>query len=443
MATKTINGREYALEYHRGMQFAVTEREGVKYAVYHGARNSLVLKPLNEEVPRQVLAQEALDQFEGFLPPFNRRGLEALVTGFTDWNVNTPFAMKMAQKLVDHSIPPFYSENFEIVTGDGVAFPVIDQVILLGSGNFAKRIGQKVARQESRFPDRERKDPFFLPSSRAEDVIDFAQKAYDHGEINPQLVRDLSFRLSRSRATPENQRVYSDYQIAALEYLRERLIGLTPIPRTYSREYQPGMDLSFLGKASFWHIDFSPEDRVRIAQDFLERKVKTNSLRGETVERMSLLFPQVFADRRVVQLETQRVRDRYAECFTGNPNYKVPPEVLVDPQFKDLKDDYLQRVEAYIGNIARTNPDLLLSNIENIAKMPSSPQFLTYAGPVAAIIHKHRLNLLHSMDDQQFMSRFDDPHKMASFAGRKFFPEAMANATHTYVVERYRSLTAK
>ena len=105
--------------------------------------------------------------------------------------------------------------------------------------------------------------------SNLNDILDFRTQAFDGDQISPQVIRDIGnylFEKDMKENTPEH--LHNLYILGAM-HLENTLQDVTPKVRSYTK-FNPGDSIDFITRL-FWHTKYSPEDRVKIAEEYKTR----------------------------------------------------------------------------------------------------------------------------------------------------------------------------
>ncbi len=390
-------------------------------------------------------ARKALENFRDYLYALDREGLRDFVEGKTHFGAADPTrVLKRVERLLDADIPPIFIEDMESVSENGRPFPLLDYIILFGSGKLGDRMS--AARLNANMARR----TIDIPRAYPREIMLFAQKAFDNGERVPQLDRDLAFRVVYfTHAKGKNQPEYMGNYPVAIEFLRDMLTAFIPQTRVYPRKFEDGMNVNFVCSTEPWYLDFSPEDRIRIAERFKEM-IYRNSLivRGRTtskemaIQRMHALFPEVVEITRE-DILVAGTRQRYTDAIASGQYDRVPQLIFVDPQYQQLKLDFLTLLEQKIQNHRQTKPDDFLKPLKGngVGRRFGLNEKLVYIHEIADIIHKYRLDILQNMSDADFQTRFPTNQFTAALGIRHADRgTTCGNALHDYVVQRYKDL---
>lgn len=398
---------------HEGVMELIQKAEddqSVKAIVERIHKTEDVNSLINSLIQRMRKAQSVLDVYGGYLYPSNRQAIKAAAQGLRYISDRTlESCIKRAEGFIAKKIPPIFQEEFESESEDGSIFPVVDEIILLGSGteNFRKKI-MKTARWY-----RKKRVDFQFPRSYPEDVLLFAKHAFDDGQINPHFVRDLEFRMrNHNRTLEKNVAKYKQGKLIVLQVLRKALSQFIPSRTEYPKQFTEGMDLKFLNESFVWCVDYSPQDREKIFYAYV-KAISEGALpkKEKTMNRMRALFPHL-EGLSIEDIQDRDIRRRYAEAIESGKYSRVPSVIFVDPQYEELKREVIVKIFEMLRQ-HRDDPAIVEMKIgTQLARhLGLDPVFIHLPGIVGAI-NGYRLEQLKGMSDEKFLELF--PHQLAA-----------------------------
>jgi len=201
----------------------------------------------------------------------------------------------------------------EIYAVDNLQFPQVDWVIglvikALGIRNRAWEEDNRLGRLRPHSKNKSGK-PNILDVT-PEEVVEFANVAYDDTEINPQFLADLNWLTRRKGYDSETLEWLVDSRSKTYIDLQEILWDLIP----WETEYRdPPSNLPNLDNERFWHLGLSPKSRLSVAQQYrcqiIEEYSSKNRFRSKdkrSLERMAMLFPDEGFDELMESVESRK-----------------------------------------------------------------------------------------------------------------------------------------
>lgn len=397
-----------------------------------------------ERYARQLeLCRELLENHSGYLYAGDREKITAFLNDDVALSPNDlpEQATLRAQRFMNAGIQPIFEQGLENETDAGKRFPVLDDIILQGSGNLSQKVAAKATARDVYTPDWRRNERnMLIPRAKPEDVLAFAQRAYDNGQVNPQFVRDLGFRVRHyTKASDKNKARYEAAQNIALSYLQNALKVFIPEQSSYSKKYEQGMDLKFVYGKSMWHLDYSPEDRQKIANDFADRIKKKELPRSKlTVMRMKTLFPEIDLPG-VEDLIASEIRGRTQNALKEGNAMDVSSAILCDPQFRDLYVQWLGKMDNFFKEKYEQDPQLFTRSVNNdFAKSVGIRSQFMHIPDVREILNRYRLQALENLSDEDFLAQFSQQRTGKFGIGNLSIDDAQT--IHHYVLERRKRI---
>ena len=208
---------------------------------------------------------------------------------------------------------------------------------------------------------------------------------------------------------------------------------MRPTERIY-HSFDPQQPLDFLGDR-FWHVQYHPEDRRRIAEEFKKRvEQHEDKIKKETFRRMKILLPEII-NLNDSDLEVAFNKKRMRECQTSHDYKGMPKIVLVDSRYGT---EYSKTVEAHIAArceaiVKGENPLKIFENIGNLHAEIKVPPIL-YLERFHDIVTTARIKALEEMSDNIFVEYFgSSPGRVLSLGHRQL-------TDNNYLDNRFRML---
>ncbi len=419
-----------------------------------------LLEPTELQILESDLKQKAesfLQEFRGYVYSLHRSAIKDFILGRyvmgpKYFEERLTAYRKRADELITAKIPSIFLEEFESRSEDGLMFPVLDSILLQGSGSKNYRL----VNASNAIWHRENERDVRLPIATSKTIILFAQHAFDDGEINPQFVRDLQFKLGIfDNASDAKIPEYQENKLLAIEYLRTVLRDFIPEKTDYEKKYKPGMELKFLFNDSVWCVDFSPEDRIKIFNDFVERlkaekfKGKVDNLSG-TIERMKFLFPEL-SGLEESELRANKIRLRYEQIHLkynkaiSSGNYaSIPQDIFLFPEYADLKNDFMKKAYDLLKE-HRFDPALVENKIStNLANYLGLDPIAIHFPEISSIINSYRMEQFIKMTDGDFTKFIPDKFTALGYGmyrhGFRKGERTTKDPLHQYVMDRFKNL---
>ena len=217
-----------------------------------------------ERYQAQLRVAEDLLQDADYISPGERQELEGILNKKRILELTNPErTRKRIEQFKEAGVPPLYDPRFETAED---SFPVLDFLMQFPTGIYQRR----AAAQHAEARRLERKRVGRIIPSTLEDVFAFRTLAFDGDRLSDSVVGELEdYARTKDLGALDTDEVVKGDLLLLLKYLEQALKHLTPHGRQYE-SFQEGGDLSFLGRR-FWHVSYTPEDRVRIAQDYARR----------------------------------------------------------------------------------------------------------------------------------------------------------------------------
>lgn len=451
-----IGDETFPIESRFGVELPITVSGGSELAVFVGPSNRKITMPIDVAADIKNTAIHALENFAGYLTAIDRQSLELLVSEnfYSDILTKPDRALQRARQFISAGVPPIFEKQFEGIDGVGRSYPILDEIILKGAGTYYKRIssiaGVKRLKNKAWAKNRMTDRRMYQPHCYASDVVLFYQRAFENGQLVPQFISDMIFQLKSKKIRSENLEEHNSNLMRGIKHLESSLRQFAPERREYAMKYEDGTNLNFLHKKHSWYLDYSPEDRIRIAEAYRKKAILTRQIMtSATYKRMKALFPGVFEgiEENLEQVRQElRISEFRRTYLSSTIEQKtlptVIPEIIDDPTLEDLKRDYLVKVDKYFEMLTMENPKTLLMPMNRVlySKL-GMPQKVAYSPEVADLLHKHRLHIFEKMSDSEFMGRFPRICYVANFGTSKVDKDLPhASAVHNYVSARYRQL---
>ncbi len=342
--------------------------------------------------------------------------------------------------LKNASIPALWEERFVAYLADGNPFPVIDDLILQGSGGAKEIVSNHGANIAIRVKQglmikADRSNLALCIRSTPQMVKDFANTAFDNGDYNPQLLNYLKHRLETSQVAHQNLSRYREVQDEALTFLKAKLSTANFIPEntTYSKIFSPGQKLSFVEAKWPWFLGYNPEDRESIAKTFKEALRTDKKLRDlGAIERIKAIFPQIEFPNSD-ELRIYDVKQKYDQALSEGRLNAVPAVIFKEDRYADLRKDYASRVQTHLNSLQ--DKDAILKPIASgvLARAVSIPPDSFSCLEVRETIAAARNRRMREMTDEEFRQRFSNPKALANFGTGD-------DSVHKYACERYHQL---
>lgn len=442
---KEIEGFLFKTKVYDGKEFAVFTEDTYLKGKRKIPVSSSKSIPLDEALRLKKSVAETLTKYSGYLNADDRAEFkDFLYKNKPLFKANPYDAMIRAERFIGGNVPPIFSEDYEVQLENGKAYPTLEQLVLIGSGNYNQRLAAKAV-QKTRLDSNwgKKSNPeqtLHIPRASLEDVLEFGQKAFDNGVINPVLLRDIAYRLSETRVAENNIENYTQKFEEIGAYLTQVLTPFIPVTRTYEKQYTEGMDLEFVGKKDAWYLDYAPEDREKIVREYMSKTLFSNDSKTDFQKylRVKSLFPQLFgestnSDETRKEYVTRNTRLEYSLATRDLKPNEIPSINFKSlSEQEDLREDYLNRVRAYVSSLGN-------EVLNNVNKIGSLNQGLTSISEIADIVNQRRLEYIQTLGDSEFLSYF--PKGVGVF-GYKGQCSVATNGLklHSYVQERYKEL---
>lgn len=380
----------------------------------------------------QVVQAEELLKDAGYIAPVERRELEGLLSK-TDYLLYTNLerTKKRIQEFQEAEIPPLYDSRF-----DESHFPAIDFLIQFPTGIYQQRAAAAVRRKKQ-----EIKGPGIIQPSTCRDIFAFRTLAFDGDTLSDYVIREFEDygRTKDLKGLDSETIVKSD--LLLLKYLEQALKHLAPGERSYT-PFQEGSELKFLRKR-FWHVDYDPGDRVRIAKDYSKRLEEGEAgLRVKTMlPRMKLFFPEILDNG--YDLERTRLERVMRECSETGDYRGMPKIVLVDSKYGTQYIRELQgHVRAKSEELVAEDPLKIFEPLADMHQTMQIPSGLLYLEEFRSPITEKRIKVLSEMDDETFAAYFgSNHHRTASIGHRQHVGEGLLDTQfRSLLLDRYRVL---
>lgn len=211
-------------------------------------------------------------------------------------------------------VPPIFKESFETKGG----FPRADLILQLVSGNYVKRFRAQAAehkkKKKLKEPGLPARPEFSIEPSTVHDVLLFRTYAFDGFAISPHVIRETDFYITERFGRPSNR-----YE-GIFKYLEKALRGFRTLKKKEQKTFRKGTPLDFINQR-MWHTRFTPEDRILVVNDFVERVMELEEFDKDLINRICAVFPKEtegLVDELNTLKRTVREADRFQEMFETN-----------------------------------------------------------------------------------------------------------------------------
>src|SRR3989338_8236202 len=213
MIVRSIDNRELETVNLEGRLFVKLHIEGKLFVKNRGRKKEYYRSSptthfmlISDYITYRASFTSVLEKYNGYLYAGDRVALHKfLYEDVHPGKVDLPYLISRAENFKLARIPPIFIEDFESISKDGSVFPILDEIILHGSGNREKRIAGSIW-MKTKITGKNEVEYVRIPRCHPEDVILYAERAYDSGDINLQFIRDLEFKI-RNRDTASDERI--------------------------------------------------------------------------------------------------------------------------------------------------------------------------------------------------------------------------------------------
>jgi hypothetical protein len=372
------------------------------------------------------LSEKLLEEDSDFLFAIDRQNLRSFleegIYNF-EYGEEPEFIDNYVQGMKNEGIPPIFKEEFEtelLRYNNGVLerFPNLVYIISHGSGTRENEVEKRRERDNNNH--RKAEEWSKIGRVTPEQIKLFAERAFDDGEINPNFLRNLYHTVRISNAKDIK---IDDYQFNngyALRFLHEQLNDANLIPNItpYSRSFSGIFmgDISFVQENRMWHLDFSPEDRLKIASVYakgVNRGVSNGGLprNKKLMDKMRLIFPevQILDEDGFYEFDTRKRYDLWnTERHKPREDRKrlhIPDVVMNDPLFQDLREDFVSTFTSDADIVRESNPSIFLETFDSkLAKALGVGKLVLQDPELREVVYQHKLEIFRGLSDDDFFS---------------------------------------